>query len=459
VKKLMVALLISGLMVFSIASMAFGNSGNPYLSREEIVESLLQADVDWSMYEGTSINFLGNVEPNQEAIGELVPIFEEITGINVTYELVEEELLRHEVTIDLMTRTGVYDAILIDPGYLSLYEKGGGLVDLSIFLDDPNLTDLNWYDWPADFPEQFLAMGQVNGIQFGLPLHLSGTLMMYRKDLYEQKGIAGPAQTMEELWEHAAILHDPANEISGIAMRGMAGAGLNMFIWSTFLKSFGGDWFDDEWRPTLDSEEAIESAQFYADILTEFGPPGVSSWEWSKILSGMQTGRVALTIDTPAFAISIEDPEKSQTVGQWGYAPQPAGRAGIVMGPFAWYVGINSSSDKQEAAWLFLSWMTSKEVQTAIGGPTQYVSRISAIEDPRWLADYPWLEEWQEALLYNAQYADPDARPRIPEYPEIGTITGVALEEVISLISTAEEAFTAVNQEVYQIMEEAGYFD
>lgn len=431
--------------------------GKFFASEEEILNSFRQAKINWKQFQGTEITFIGNSEPNQESIAKLIPVFEKLTGIKVTHELVNEEQLRQKITVDLAAKSATYDVILLDPGYMALYVKSDGLCNLEDFLNDPSLTDLEWYAWPSDFPEGFRQMGQVNGVQYGIPLHLSGTLFMYRKDLFQEKGLTDAPKTMDGLWDYASKLNNP-DEVYGIAMRGMAGSGLNVFIWSCFLKSFGGDWFDDKWNPLLDSPEAIRSVEFYADILRNFGPPGVSSWEWSKILSAMQSGKIAMTIDTPAFGISIENPDKSKTAGKWGYAPQPAGPAGITMDPYSWYVGINKNTSKKEAAWLFISWMTSKEVQKAIGGPTIYVSRISVNSDPRWREDFPWLGEWQEALMENVKYADPDCRPRIPEYPEIGNLVGVAIEEVISGQKEAESAMKEVNQKIRKIMEKAGYY-
>ncbi|MCX6090268.1 MAG: sugar ABC transporter substrate-binding protein, partial [Candidatus Atribacteria bacterium] len=343
--------------------------GKFFATKDDLMNSFKKAGINWKQFEGETITFLGNSEPNQESIMKLVPIFEELTGIKVTHELVNEENLRQKITIDLTGKTGVYDAMLLDPGYISLYVKSDSLDDLGLYLNDAALTDQKWYQWPSDFPENFIKIGQVKDVQYGLPLHLSGTLMIYRKDIYQEKGIPGPAKTFDELMDYASKLNQP-DDYYGIAMRGMAGAGLNMFIWTTFLKSFGGKWWDENWKPTLDSPESISSVKFYSDILKKYGPPGVSSWEWSKILSGLQTGKVTTAIDTPAFAISIENPELSKSAGKWGYAPQPAGKAGITMDPYSWYVGINKDSQHKKAAWLFMTWMTSKEVQMAIGGPT-----------------------------------------------------------------------------------------
>jgi len=432
----------------------------PYPTEEEMLTSLKSAKINWRQYEGTSITFIGNREPNQEAIGKLVPIFEKLTGIKVTYELVEEEELRTKTTLDIVGKTGLYDALLIDPMFISKFVEAGGLEDLSKYLYNTKLTDLEWYGWPDDFPKGFRDMGSYKGVVYGIPLHLSGTLLFWNKEYFKKYGLDPnrPPKTMDELVKYAAKCHHPEDGVYGIAMRGVRGSGLNIFIWSCFLKSFGGKWFDEKWRPLLNSTEALNAVKFYADILRKYGPPGVSTYEWSKILALMQEGKVAIVIDTPAFGISIEDPSKSKTAGQWGYAAQPAGPAGICMDPYSWYVGINSFSKKKEAAWLFIQWLTSKEVQMKIGGPAMYVSRLSVNNDVRWQKYFPWLKEWQSALMENVKYADPDCRVRIPEWPEIGDIAGAALESVIAGEKTPEDAFNEACARIYEVMKKAGYY-
>lgn len=450
-----------GFIGIVIVSTMVGQSSvfaSEYLTREEMFTSLREAKINWRQCSGEQITFIGNREPNQEAIMELIPIFEELTGIKVAWELISEEHMREKTTIDIKTETGSYDALLIDPSYIPLFTKAEGIENLNVYLNNSTLTDLNWYNWPNDFPAGFREMGQRNSVQYGIPLHLSGTLMFYRKDIFQKYGIGNPPGTMDELWKYAGKLHNPKEDLYGITMRGLRGSGMNIFIWSCFLKSFGGRWFDEDWKPLLNSPESIKSVEFYADVLRNYGPPGILTFDWAKVLATMQRGKVALVIDTPAFAMPLNDPEKSITVGLWGYASQPAGPAGPCMDPYSWYVGLNKYSKHKKAAWLFVLWMTSRETQTAIGGAALYTSRLSATTDPRWQKYYPWIKEWQEALMENSKYADPNCRPMIPEFPEIGDTLGAALSSVLAGEKIAKPAFDEACARIYEVMRKAGYY-
>jgi len=445
-----------------VGLVAVSASAEQLLSNDEILAQLNQIDIDWKQADGVSIYCAFQSESDTwkwEDYG-MISLFQELTGINVDYTMFEEAQLREKTTTDIMTGTGIFDAYMFDPMYMRGYDRADGLQDLNVFLDDPALTDKVGMDWPADFPADFVAMGSLDDRILGLPMHMSGQILYYNKKIFEENGLDPnhPPATMEEMAEFAAACHHPEDGQYGIALRGLRGAGLNVFAWSSFFKAFGGEWFDADWNPMLDSPEAIASVEYYANLVRDYGPPGVANWEWSKILNALQQGTIAMTIDAPPFAGTIEDESKSLTAGEWGYAPNPAGAAGRVMTPYSWFLGISpyATTEKQQAAWLFISFVTSKPVQLALG-TMECPSRKSVILDDALNAELPWMAEWQAALVDNSQYADPDARPRLAEWAEIGDAMGVELESVIAGSKDAATACASANQQIQRIMEEAGY--
>ena len=60
------------------------------------------------------------------------------------------------------------------------------------------------------------------------------TVQVYRKDLYAAKGLK-PADTYDELVANAKALTDANARIYGLALRGFAGAGQNMYIYPSLL--------------------------------------------------------------------------------------------------------------------------------------------------------------------------------------------------------------------------------
>ncbi len=73
--------------------------------------------------------------------------------------------------------------------------------------------------------------------------------------------------TWSQLGEFAAKLHQPDQGQYGLCLRGKAGWGENMALLSTLANTFGARWFDEQWKPQLDSPQWKAAAQFYVDTL------------------------------------------------------------------------------------------------------------------------------------------------------------------------------------------------
>ena len=70
----------------------------------------------------------------------------------------------------------------------------------------------------------------------------------------------------------AAAVHNPDEGITGISLRGDRGAGLNVYIFTSFLRVRRG-LLRRKHEAGPDSPEAIEAAEFYAELL-QYGFPG-----------------------------------------------------------------------------------------------------------------------------------------------------------------------------------------
>src|SRR2546427_1847161 len=111
-------------------------------------------------------------------------------------------------------------------------------------------------------------------------------MIMYRDDLVTRAGMKiYDRPTWSYIREVAAKIHDPANGVYGICLRGKPGWGDNMALISTMANSFGAQWFDMAWKPQLTSQPWKNAANFYVDLLKNYGPPGSSFNSFNEILA------------------------------------------------------------------------------------------------------------------------------------------------------------------------------
>ena len=91
-----------------------------------------------------------------------------------------------------------------------------------------------------------------------------------RGDLLEQAGLGVPT-TFEELMQVCEATHDQEGVAAFVADK------LHHWNWIPYLMGHGGTVFrdpPDDLMPTLDTPEAAEAAEYYANLLTSYGPSG-----------------------------------------------------------------------------------------------------------------------------------------------------------------------------------------
>ncbi len=425
----------------------------------EALKPYLDAKIDWKQFAGQQIVVgvigFGDTDVLKGQVAE----FEELTGIKVDYQIYSEAEWNEKSVVDLSSTAGAFDVVLTDFAYLPQFSKAGFIERVDQYLSDPQLTDAAWYDQQDLFPALQKA-AQVNGENWGVPLTTETTLLYYRKDLLEAAGLE-PPKTVDELLAAAKALNKPG-EVAGIALRGLRGQGLNMYIFTGFLRAFGGNFFRDfpnDMTPVLNSPEAIRAAQYYGDILKECGPAGAANWDWAEVLAGMQQGKVAMAIDASDFGFQIDDSVKSQTAGKWGYAMVPEGPAGRFPSAFSFLLTINADSKAKGAAWLFCEWATSKPCVRERALQTGTATRKSVWQDPQLAENLKYVGNgtWMDVFAKSLEIADADYRPRFPHWREVGDRLGMSVQSVISGEKVADVAMNEAQRDIETVMKENGY--
>jgi len=414
---------------------------------EWLVEECKKANINWRQKEGERILVGMNKHGFTDAIQKLLPAFEELTGIKVTFDIYPEEEFRKKRLVAMAGGGGIYDVFMIDQA-LYQYAEAGWVEPLLPYIENSNLTDPDWYDF-QDIFDKARGFGEYKGVFYGMPITGEAEILFYRRDLYEEKGLGLP-QTMDELYENARKLKSP--EIAGIVLRGQRGWGANVWPWSGFLWTYGGRFFDENDNPVFNSPEAVSATEMYAKLLRDAGPVAPASYNWYEVQSDIALGKAAMGIDSGMFMAVYENPDKSEVAGKMGYAMMP-GVAGKPPVPNFWYwmIAMDAKSMHKEAAWLFIQWATSKEVMLRVGLECGASPRASVWSSPEFLAKYP--KDWAEASSKSLAVADPTLVPYYkPEFPEFGEILSIAISDVIAGTKGAKEALDSAVEETKRIL-------
>jgi multiple sugar transport system substrate-binding protein len=379
-------------------------------------------------YAGTTLRFLGANHPWAEAIRPLLRDFEARTGIKVNLEAYGEDQLTQKLTTEFTAGSSDIDVFMQRPlQEARQYVQNRWYADLYAFVRDPVRTPPDWNF--ADFAPGAVGTEVVKGQLTGIPIVVEHEVLYYRKDLLQAAGLKVPT-TLEELRAAAEKLTDKSRGRFGFVARGARSPSVTQF--SSFLYSFGGDWFNLETRKaTLDTPEAITAFKFYGDLLRQYGPPGVLNMSWPQAVAVFAQGNAALYTDADSISQNILDPAKSLVADKTGVAPFPAGPKGAQMySVTSWGLAIPAGSKKKDAAWEFVKWATSKEttIRTQAGNAVPG-ARNSVWETPEGRAKFA--ADWVATAKASAAGKSYD-RPLVVQ-------VGKARDLIGSVITTAIE--------------------
>jgi len=340
-----------------------------------------------------SIRAVTQKHPAVDALKVFLNEFVDSSGIKVDLEDIPQEQLNDKVKLSLASRSSEFDVVMLGHMLVPQYQSSGWLKSLTQMINDPKLTDNSEFQY-EDILNGFINASSVDGELYAIPFYGESTMLMYNKEMFAKAGLSGPPETMEELREYAETLTDAKNDKYGIAMRGERS--INWYPWSGFCYGFGGTWLDAEGQPAFNSPEAAAATELFAELIRDYGPPGAANFSWNDVQLSMQQGTTAMIIDATNFGPRLEDPNESLVVGKVGYAMVPAGPAGRYPSIYAAALAIPSFSEEPEAAWEFLKWATSSDIQvrSSLEVNRLDLTRKSAWEDPRYLEKYKALFEY-----------------------------------------------------------------
>lgn len=416
------------------------------------------ANLDWGQFAGANLNVLMlSSPPPTDLWKDAMTVFESLSGATVTVTELPQNELNDRRLADLVAGAGGFDLINTEFSLIPGYAQSGFVEPLEAYIGNSAVTDAAWLNL-EDIYAGVLNAGTFDGAQYALPATSESTILSYRKDL-----ISTPPDTFEDLMAMAAEAYKEG-EIAGFVGRAQRGEGMNVYIWTGFLRGFGGDFFADfpnDMTPVINSAEAVAAAEFYAELLNQYGPPGVANYTNEEVHLDAQNGKTASLIEWSGHPILIDNPELSQTSGQWGFTQVPQGPGGRWPAVFSWTWAINAASTQKDAAWGLLQAIVSPAAQLHNSAGLIVPTRKSVAESPTYVEasrkSIIGFDEWAPVNGEALNIADPNYRPRFPEWREVGDRVGIALQSVIAGETGAQEAFDAAQAEITKLMQDKGY--
>jgi sorbitol/mannitol transport system substrate-binding protein len=383
--------------------------------------------------------------------------------IKVKWVTLEEGALRARVTTDIATKGGQFDVMTIGMYETPIWGKKGWLKELK--------TDAK-YDVDDILPAMRNGLS-VDGKMYAAPFYGESSMLMYRKDLADKAGVTIPSNpTWAQVKDLAAKIHDPKAGVYGICLRGKPGWGDNMAFLTTLVNTSGGQWFDMNWKPQLESKPWKDAITFYVDLLTKYGPPGSANNSFNEILALYNEGKCGMWIDATIAASFITDPKQSKVADKVAFAQAPT-----MVTPkganwlWAWALAIPAGTKNAAAAQKFIEWSTSKEYINLIGkevgwGNVPTGTRKSTYTNENFLKAAKFAAA-EKAAIDSANPND-STLPKspyvgvqfaaIPEFQAIGIAVGQQMSAALAGKTTIDQALKASQVAADREMKKAKYY-
>ena len=218
----------------------------------------------------------------------------------------------------------------------------GGLVDLRERVD-------RW-ELKGHFPGDRWAGVSVGDEVYGVPAFAFVDWMYYRRDWFEEAGIAGPPATLEEFQEAAVRLTDPSRGRYGFGMRAGDG-GHNHVI--DMIEAFGSPIVAGG-KPAIDAARAADALRFYSELYTihKVVPPSAPNDSYRQIMEAFRTGQTGMLWHGTG---SLTEVQRSLGPGQFMTALKPAGPEALVTRLGYLYNGL-MKEEEAEASWDWVSY-------------------------------------------------------------------------------------------------------
>lgn len=385
----------------------------------------------------------------QDAISLQDQFRAEHPGIDVQFVSLPENEARAKITASVATGGGEFDVVMISNYETAMWAENGWIENLQ-----PYAEATPGYQ-PEDFVPSVREALSYEGDLYSVPFYGESSFLAYREDVFADAGLEMPERpTWDDVRELAAELDDPAQDFSGICLRGLAGWGEVMAPLTTVMNTYGGQWFDSDWNATLDSPQVHQAVSDYVGLVQDYGQPGAATSGFGDCLTRFAQGNAAMWYDATSMVSSIEDPSSSVVAGNVGYAPAPVEETESAGWLYSWSLAIPTSSEHTDAAWEFVSWMTSPDYIQLVGEELGWErvppgSRLSTYEIPQYAEiaqaySEPTLTAMDEAVPENS-FVNPVPYTgiqfvAIPEFQDLGTRVGQQISAAIAGQASVDQA-------------------
>lgn len=351
--------------------------------------------------------------PSSSAIQSFIPEFEEATCIAVNFSETPYGEAHQKQLLAYQQGDGQFDVAQFDNTFLAAFGAAEVMSPLDDYLANSSAYDID------DFSQGQQDYGKYDDQTLGLTLSTEPMIQWYRTDIYEELGLE-PATTWDEYLANAQAV-----KAAGKGDGALMGFGPGSSWWyMTLLWSFGGELYDDDLNPMVNTPESVTAMEYMKQIF-DVAPEGAITATGDDVMFKFLSQDIGSIIQYSGYYGFTLTDEYNNYVGKMGTAKMPMGTVDITH-LAGWNIGIPADSENKDEAWQFLEFVLGKaNARAYLDSGAAAIGRKSITGDAELVADQPYLE-----LLTIPETSRIERYPQLKVWPEMDvaitqTITGI----------------------------------
>ncbi|MBE0530918.1 MAG: carbohydrate ABC transporter substrate-binding protein [Rhodospirillales bacterium] len=453
-------------------------------------------------FRGMSIKVVSETIPTHEYESKtLTKAFEEITGIKVTHDLIQEGDVIEKLQTQWQSGENIYGAYINDSDLIGTHMRYGFVVPLTDWMTgegkDVTLPTLDI----DDFIGKSFTTGP-DGKLYQLPDQQFANLYWFRYDWFQRADLKkkfkdkygyelGVPVNWSAYEDIAEFFSNDVKEIDGTVVYGHNDYGkkapdLGWRFTDAWLSMAGqGDKGIpngkpvDEWGIRVDgctpvgasvsrgggtnSPAAKYALTKYMDWLRKYAPPGALGMDFYQYLPFLAKGNVAQQIFWyTAFTATMVEPGPTVNADgtpKWRMAPSPHGpywEEGMKLGyqdAGSWTLMKSTPVDRRKAAWLFAQFTVSKTVDAKKSHVGLTFIRDSTVRHASFTDRAPKLGGLVEFYRSPARVSWTPTGTNVPDYPKLAQLWWQNIGEAVAGEVSVDRAMDNLAREMDRVME------
>ncbi|WP_153464424.1 ABC transporter substrate-binding protein [Sediminibacillus terrae] len=315
------------------------------------------------------------------------------------------------------------------------YASKGTLADLSGFIEEDENFD------PSQLNQEAFEAYQYDGKQYGMVESFSNVLTFYNKDLFDEAGVDYP--TADWTWEDELAAAEKITNEENNVWGTYAPATMNEYF--KIAAQNGGELFNENGEPTVDTQENLEAMNYMVDKVTESGvtpsPAEMSGQAPADLFMNGQLGIVHT-------GIWMFEAFKDASF-EWDVALE-AGNTQKAHHFFANGLAVSADTDKKEAAYKFARFMSASDQVAELRVENSW--ELPAVNNEEVLQ--PYLEQTppeNREAVFNA--LDTLVLPPVVEnWSQINDVTDQEFEKALNGSKSTEDVIKTLQSEYENIL-------